>query len=218
LRLFKLEDEFAGRVKLVWKSYPLAVDDNKNRRYAGKSAVSWLRAMEEEKGLNFRPHPAGDPAPTSSLPSHIAAKAAMLQSEDAAVVLECSGGALSAEAQAELREMKGAFRRYHMKLLEAHFERWLDISDQRVLLDLAREAGLDAARLERDMADPRWKELVLAEKEEGDRDYKDWGPGVPLAVFGNRFPVLGAVPIEMYRHAVRRLLGQEPKPRWAISV
>jgi predicted DsbA family dithiol-disulfide isomerase len=193
LRLHKLEEEFAGQVKLVWKSYPLAVDDDKNRRFAHKSEVSWARAMEEEKGLSFRPHKAGDPAPTSSLPAQVAAKAALQQGYD-------------------------AFKRYHMKLFEAHFERWLDISDRQVLIDLASEARLDADRLERDMRDPSWSELILAEKAEADRDYKDWGPGVPLAIFGERFPVLGAVPLEMYRHAVQRLLGQGPRLRWSVTI
>lgn len=193
LRLHKLEDEFAGQVKLVWKSYPLAVDDDKNRRHGRKSETSWARAMEEEKGLNFRPHRAGDPAPTSSIPAQIAGKAARQQGYE-------------------------QFRRYHMKLFEAHFERWLDISDKQVLLELAREANLDIERMERDMADPALAQLVLAEKVEGDRDYKDWGPGVPLAVFGDRFPVLGAVPIEMYRHAVNKLLGREPKLRWSVTI
>ncbi len=193
LRLHKLEEEFAGQIKLAWKSYPLAIDEKKDRRYGSKSSVSWLRAMEEEQGLTFRPHQAGDPAPTSSLPAQVAAKAALEQGY-------------------------GAFKRYHMKLFEAHFGRLLDISNKQVLLDLAQEAGLDVEQLGREMDDPKWTQLVLAEKEEGDRDYKDWGPGVPLAVFGNQFPVLGAVPIEMYRHAVKRLLGTDPKPRWALTV
>lgn len=120
------------------------------------------------------------PIPVSSLPALAAGKCAQLQVED-------------------------AFERYHMALLRAPIEENRDISSREVLISMAEENGLDVDRFISDFDSGEQEARVLAEYEEiaKDRQFS----GIPTVVFGNRAMLEGAVPVEMYRQAVRRLLG-----------
>ncbi len=110
------------------------------------------------------------------------------------------------------KQGRDAFERFHEAVFDAFFEDCRDISDRAVLLDLAVGAGLDLPRFSRNL-DETWGEAaVLADLAEARRDFDGWG--IPLAVVGGRFPLVGAVPVEMYRRAVDLCLargtGQTP--------
>ena len=92
-----------------------------------------------------------------------------------------------------------------MALLRAPIEENRDISSREVLISMAEENGLDVDRFISDFDSGEQEARVLAEYEEiaKDRQFS----GIPTVVFGNRAMLEGAVPVEMYRQAVRRLLG-----------
>jgi len=185
-RLERLERENPD-VRVEWRSYLLRPhasvgrDLDAFRRYT----ESWRRPAAEACRAVFRPW-AGDAGPPShSVPAHRVAKAA-----------------------AELGEE--AFRRLHVRLLEAYFAESRDISDDETLRALWGEAGLEPDAFER-RRDPGLLERVLAEHEEAQRL---GATGVPSLRLGDRDAVItGALPYESYQRWVdkerARRTGQE---------
>lgn len=119
------------------------------------------------------------PIPSSSLPALVAGKCAQLQGED-------------------------AFKRYHMALLRAPIEENRDISSRDVLISVAKENGLDVDRFVSDFDNRDQEARIIAEYREiaKDRQFSS----IPTVVFGNRVMLEGAVPVELYRRAVERML------------
>ena len=138
---------------------------------------SRTRAAEEEPGLVFSPWPDA-PLPSASMPALEAGRCAHYQGPD-------------------------AFERFHFALFRAYFEDSRNISNRGVLLAVAEGAGLDVTRLARDLEDGQARAELLAEQPEltGRGDFT----GVPTVVFDGRVPLVGAVPIAVYRRAVERL-------------
>jgi len=149
-------------------------------RISSHSAESRERAAQEE--ADFRPWDESQPYPSSSIPAQAAAKCALLQGKD-------------------------AFERFHERVFAAFFGDCRDISDRRVLVEVAADAGLDIARFCADFDSGSQKAAVLAELVEGRKEYEGWG--VPLAMVGGRYPLVGAVPMEMYRRAIDLCLGRQ---------
>lgn len=96
-----------------------------------------------------------------------------------------------------------AFERFHFALFRAYFENNRNISSREVLLDVARDAGLAVMRLATDMDRGQGR----AEIESRLNDLVAGGEisGVPTVYFGTGFPLLGAVPIQIYECAADRL-------------
>lgn len=165
---------------MTWKSFPLLIEDRPGRPITAHSAESRERAGQEEEG--FQPWDETQAYPSSSMPAQIAAKCALRQGED-------------------------AFERFHHAVFRAFFEECRDISDPGVLVGLADDTGLDVQRFRADFGSGSQESEVLAEYEEGRSAYEGWG--VPLALIGGRFPLAGAVPIEMYRRAIDLCLARK---------
>jgi len=133
------------------------------------------RADLEEEDIKVRPWDPGETYPTSSMPALQAAKCAQLQGEQ-------------------------LFTHLHMALFKAFFEESRNISDRQVLLSLAKKAGLDVEKFISDFDQGLIEKEVLAEYEEVQAQYYGWG--VPLTIIEDRYPVMGASPIAVYRRAV----------------
>ncbi len=157
--------------------------ENPQMRPTPHSTESWQRADLEEESINFRPWDQEQAYPTSSMPALAATKCAQLQGEP-------------------------AFQRFHIALFKALFEESRNISDRKVLLSLAKEAGLDAAKFSSDLGQGWQEDEVLADYEDGRGKYAGWG--IPLAIIGDRYPVAGAAPIAMYRRAVTLCFASPP--------
>ena len=151
------------------------LEDRPGRPISPHSAQARVRAALEEPDAGVRPWDPEKAYPASSMPAQIAGKCALLQGEE-------------------------AFERFHAAVFRALFGESRDVSDAGVLLELAAEAGLDVDRFGADIEDGAHEEAVMAEFEEARAEYEGWG--VPLAIIGGRYPVVGAAPIEMYRRAV----------------
>jgi len=175
VRLQRIKEEYGEKLNFSWRSYPLLLGDNLKGVFTLRHAEAWHRAHLEERSLSFRPWGAGQPYPTSSLPALIASKCAERQGES-------------------------LFVRFHVALFRAFFEECRNISDREVLFDLAKEAGLNMEKFRQDFDQGSLEEKVMAEFEEGRSQYAGWG--VPLAIIGDHYPVVGAAPIEMYRRGI----------------
>ena len=177
-----MEEEYGDKIHISWRSYPLALGENPKVRPTPRSVEARRRADLEEENISFRPWDPRRTHPTSSMAALQAAKCAQLQGEQ-------------------------VFRHFHIALFRAFFEESRNIGDRQVLINLAKETGLDVERFSSDF-DRGWQENeVLAEYEDGRGKYAGWG--IPLAIIGDRYPVVGASPIAMYRRAIDLCLANQ---------
>jgi len=137
------------------------------------SAEARERANTEENV--FCPWDESQPYPASSMPAQVAAKCA-------------------------LRQGKEKFELYHEAVFRAFFRDCRDIGDLEVLTGLAVDSGLDIERFRTDFASRSQETEVLAEYKEARIEFE--GRGIPLAIIGGRYPLVGVVPVEMYYRAV----------------
>jgi len=175
VRLQRIKEEYGDRIDISWRSYPLVPGEIPGRRISPHSIESRRRASLEEESISFRPWDRRKIYPTSSMPALQAAKCAQLQGEE-------------------------AFQRFHITLFKAFFGESRNIGDRKVLINLAEEVGLDVDRFTFDFDQGRQKEEVMAEYEEGRSKCSMWG--IPFTMVGERYPVMGASPVAMYRRAV----------------
>ena len=150
-------------------------DENPVRRISPHSAEGRRRAGAEEESISFSSWDPHQPYPASSMPALRAAKCARLQGEE-------------------------VFQRFHLALFRAFFEDCQNIADREVLLSLAKNAGLDLGKFSSDFDASSQEKEILAEYEDYKDKYEGWG--VPLVIVGERYPVVGAAPIAMYRRAI----------------
>lgn len=191
-RLRRLEEEYAGRVELVWRSYllrPTPLPRTPERRAKFEAYTrGWERVGAEEDAAGFRPWAGEEGPPTHSVPAHLVAKAA---------------AGLGREA----------FHRMHDRLLRAYFSESRDISDSDVLRELWKDAGLPEDRFD-DAQAPALLDRVLHEH---DSAIETGVTGVPaVSLEGNDAVIVGAHPESLYRTWIERTLArraQEGAPR-----
>lgn len=112
--------------------------------------------------------------------------------------------ALEAAKCAELQG-KEAFDQFHLALFEAFFGSNKDISQRGALISVAEATKLDLKRFISDLDSGSARQIVLAEAREAREKYGDTIGGIPTVVFQGKYPLEGAVPLEMYRRAVESL-------------
>ena len=149
--------------------------------FSEHSADSWHRAAQEEN-INFTPFDSSHTYPTSSMPALRATKCAQLQGEE-------------------------AFQRFHKAVFHAFFEGSMNISEREVLVSLARKTGLDVERFSSDFDQGLQEKEILADYEDARAGYEGWG--IPLVIVEDRYPIVGAVPVDMYRRAINLCLASQ---------
>jgi len=175
VRLQKIKEEYGAKVDIIWRGYPLVRDAIPGRRISPHSIDSRQRANLEEQNISFKPWDRRRLYPGSSVPALQAARCTRLQGEE-------------------------AFQSFHMELFKAFFGESRNISLRQVLVGIAEKTGLDVGRFVSDFDGGLQKSEVLAEYEEAHEKYEGWG--IPLAVVGDDYPVMGAAPTAMYRRAI----------------
>jgi predicted DsbA family dithiol-disulfide isomerase len=184
VRLRALEDEYAGRVVLDWRSYLLRPNPRsdtdpasaleKFRRYT----ESWRRPAAEPDSGEFTVWSSDAGPPSHSVPAHRVAKAARALGPD-------------------------AFRAVHDRLLRAYFSENQDISDVRVQRALWAELGLPDPGFDLVGRDETLDQ-VLADHREA---LAHGATGVPaVRLVDNPAIIVGAHPIELYRRWIERTL------------
>ena len=182
-RLQRIKAEYGDRVEVIWQSFPLIRGEIPGRRFTARFAQSWERARREEESLQFNPWDQSRDLPRSSMPAQEAAKCAELQGEEAS-------------------------RRLHFLLMQAYFQEGKDISQHEVLISLTQRTQLDLERFIFDLNSGMQKEKVLHEYNVARA--KEGISGIPTAIFDGQFRLESAVPMEVYRHVVDKLLLQMP--------
>lgn len=136
VRLHRVHQEYEGRVNLRVRFFPLEVWRGEPVPRDIVEQEWWLAALQEPDA-DFAPYPV-DHWPNSTLPAFDAVWAASRQ-----------GAAVGMG--------------FDLRVRRAFFGEGRNIARPEVLLDLAREAGLDVPRFERDFASPEARAAVLEE-------------------------------------------------------
>lgn len=84
---------------------------------------------------------------------------------------------------AAMRQGREAYDKFHLALVKARHEQRKELTDINVVLDCAKQAGLDIGRLQKDMKDPKIVQTIAESHDEGVKRYGVFG--VPTFVFPN---------------------------------
>jgi predicted DsbA family dithiol-disulfide isomerase len=155
VRLYHVYPDYAGRVRLRVRPFPLEIMGGEAVPRAILEQEWWLTAIQEPRAT-FEPWH-GETWPTTTLPAFEAAWCAAHQ--DDALFLE-----------------------YDLRIRRAFFAESRDIGRPDVLLEIAREAGLDVDRLRRDLERGEVRSAVLEDARLGQERYRVRGtPTLMLA-------------------------------------
>jgi predicted DsbA family dithiol-disulfide isomerase len=180
VRLRRVEEEYAGRVVVEWRSFLLRPHPRPGRTLEAFRAYtrSWLRAAADPDGGRFQVWQSDAGPPSHSVPPHLVAKAAARLGDD-------------------------AFARMHLALLHAYFGDNRDITDAATLRAVWAECDLPPDGLAA-AADPALLREVV---DEHNQAVALGITGVPaVGVAGSDAAVTGAQPLETYRRWMHRLL------------
>src|SRR6185437_4777048 len=166
VRLNAVLPEYAGRVRLRTRPFPLEVGGEPAPRDILEQEW-WLAALQEPTA-EFAPF-RGDDWPTTTLPAFHAAWAAARQGE-------------------------ATGHEYDLRVRRAFFAQGRNIGRPDVLLELAREAGLDLDRFTRDMDSGEAGAEVLAERQAGRDRYGVRGTPTLMLADGTKLPAPLAAP------------------------
>ena len=174
-----MEEEFGDALEVEWRSFLLRPRPSEKRDLARfvRYTESWLRPASEPDAPSFRVWQRGEGPPSHSVPPHLVAKAA---------------ASLGGES----------FRVIHERLMRAYFSESRDITAAATLRAIWMEAGLPESEFARSEDPELLKETLDQHREAVDRGVT----GVPATgVAGSGMYVVGAHPVELYRHWIGRL-------------
>lgn len=180
VRLRKIKQEYGSRVKIHWRYCPLAVVPRSEARISPHSIEGRELANLEAEDIHFNPWQEDVPYPVTSMPALRAAACALRQSES-------------------------AFERLHIGIFKTFFEECRCIDETELLFELAKQSGVDFDKFCADFREASVDEEIMADYREYQDNFTGWG--VPLVIIDGRFPLVGAVPLEMYRRAIDLALG-----------
>ncbi len=160
--------EYEGRVKLRIRPFPLELTGRAGVPRALLEQEWWIAAIQEPAAA-FAPYQ-GDDFPTTTLPAFDAAWSAARQGDAAALAFDL------------------AVRR-------AFFAGGRNIGRRDVLLEVAREVGLDTAAMERDLAGGAARAAVEAEAREGRERFHVRGTPTLMLGDGTRLRLPIAFPV-----------------------
>ncbi len=172
MRLHRVLPEYQDKVKLRLRPFPLEIRGGGGGHEGVPRALleqEWWLAALQEPAATFAPF-TGDDFPTTTLPAFDAVWSAARQGADAALTLDL------------------AVRR-------AFFAGGRNIGRKDVLLDVAKEAGLDTAAIARDLDGGTAREAVLAEAREGAERFKVRGTPTLMTADGTKLRLPIAYPL-----------------------
>jgi predicted DsbA family dithiol-disulfide isomerase len=175
VRLNAVLPEYAERVRLRTRPFPLEIGGEAAPRDILEQEW-WLAALQEPLA-EFAPY-RDDGWPATTLPAFGAAWAAAKQGE-------------------------AALHDYDLRVRRAFFAQGRNIGRREVLLDVAREGGLDLGRFERDFAGEDARAAVLAERQAGQDSYGVHGTPTLMLADGTKL----RAPLAEPRLRNRRIVG-----------
>lgn len=105
-------------------------------------------------------------------------------------------------AASEFARDHSSFEAFHARVFAAYFTEGRDIGELDVLLDIAREIGLDVEALKAALATNAYQERMQAAQEEA---YRSGVSGTPTFLINGKYRLVGAQPIESFRNALKRI-------------
>ena len=181
MRVDELSRRFGDLIRIEWKAFllrPEAKERDQEKFVA--YTESWLRPAALEPAAVFQTWATTNPAPTGSLPAHVAAKAMAGFAPEAADA-------------------------FHRRLLGAYFTENRTISDWSVLGEVAAEVGVERdsfLSIAREQ-EPSLAALVI---EEHNSAIQSGVTAVPTIVIDDVLPVQGAQDIATYEVWINRLI------------
>jgi predicted DsbA family dithiol-disulfide isomerase len=175
VRLHRIHGEYEGRVNLRLRFFPLEVPRGERVPRDVLEQEWWLAALQEP-AAPFAPYPGGD-WPTTTLPAFDAVWAASRQGAAAGMAFD-------------------------LRVRRAFFGEGRNIGRREVLLDLARQAGFDVPRFERDAASPAARAAVLEESRIGLEQYHVRSTPTLMLPDGTRLMLPTALPVIRNRKIV----------------
>jgi predicted DsbA family dithiol-disulfide isomerase len=179
VRLNNVLPEYHDRVRLRIRSFPLELHGDAAPRDILEQEW-WLAAIQEPSAA-FGPLP--EDWPVTTLPAFDAAWSANQQGE-------------------------AAGHDYDLRVRRAFFAEQRNIGKPSVLLEIAREAGLDLAAFQRPIDDGSARAAVLAEAQEGRERYRVRGTPTLTTADGNRL----RPPMSYPKLEDRKIVGISPLP------
>lgn len=165
------------------RSFLLRPEPDATATFTSYRDMHWRQAQAQEEAGEFTIPSIGTPLPSGSFPGQEAAKAAKHQ-----------GTAL--------------FRAYHARLFKAFFQEHRNLTERAVLEELAAEVGLDLELFRADLQSGACREEVIADHLEAVSRYGI--TGIPTVIVDGKEAIVGAVPTEVYRSVITRLLEAQP--------
>jgi predicted DsbA family dithiol-disulfide isomerase len=184
VRLNNLLPEYDDRVRLRIRSFPLELHGDAAPRDILEQ--EWWLAALQEPAADFGPMPSPADWPTTTLPAFDAAWSANQQGD-------------------------AAGHDYDLRVRRAFFGEGRNIGDPAVLLEIAREAGLDLSEFQRHIDSGRARGAVLAEANEGRERYSVRGTPTLMLADGTRLHVTMAFP----KLRERKIVSIKPLPCYA---
>lgn len=166
VRMQKILPEFAGRVRLVRRAFPLEVYGGGPPDRQELELEMWLAALQEPAAVL---KPFGSAWPTTTLPAFEAAWCAFQQDETVG-------------------------HAFDLRIRRAFFAEGRDIGSREVMIELAREAGLDMERFRRGFDTGEARAAVLEEGRIGKEQYKVRGTPTVMLRDGTKLRHLMAFP------------------------
>ena len=141
-RLLHLQPEWSGRLRVAWRCLPLEVVNSRGTpKHTLDQEVPYLLQVEPDIPARAWRRPEWE-YPVTALPAFEALKCAEAQGDDAALA-------------------------YNWAVRRAFFAESRCTSLRHVLIDIARESGLDLAAFVSDFDSGRYKHLVVEESDQG---------------------------------------------------
>jgi predicted DsbA family dithiol-disulfide isomerase len=107
-------------------------------------------------------------------------------------------------------ELEGRQRELKRGLFAAYFTEGRNPSDREVLVDVAAQAGLDAARAREVLESGRYADEVR----EREQFYGQQGiRAVPSVIVDDRYLIQGGQPVEVFEQALRQIASEKPPAR-----
>jgi predicted DsbA family dithiol-disulfide isomerase len=102
---------------------------------------------------------------------------------------------------AEFAREQGRFEAMHKELFHAYWNEGRDVSDLAVLREVAGRAGVDAAGMERAIAEDRFGDYLDARRAEAEDLMIN---GIPAHVIADRYLVMGAQPYQVFERVMAK--------------
>lgn len=115
------------------------------------------------------------------------------------------GATRPAHIGAKLAEARGVGEAYHQAMFRAYWQEDKNIAEIETLLAVARSVGLDEAEFHAALDNADYRAQVEADEYWA---YQQGLGGVPAFIFGNRYLVSGAQPVEVLRQVADKCVAE----------